>query len=74
MPAGRADLGLDPATARSLVATLRELADRGAGIAFTTHALADVATCDRLVVLAPGVGSSTTDRRIGRPPGWARTR
>ena len=46
--------GLDPATARSLVATLRELADRGAGIAFTTHAIADVATCDRLVVLAPG--------------------
>ena len=46
--------GLDPATARSLVATLRELADRGAGIAFTTHAVADVETCDRLVVLAPG--------------------
>ena len=46
--------GLDPATARSLVATLRELADRGAGIAFTTHAIADVASCDRLVVLAPG--------------------
>lgn len=46
--------GLDPATARSLVATLRGLADRGAGMAFTTHALADVETCDRLVVLAPG--------------------
>jgi energy-coupling factor transporter ATP-binding protein EcfA2 len=46
--------GLDPATARALVATLRGLADRGAGIAFTTHAVADVETCDRLVVLAPG--------------------
>jgi ABC-type multidrug transport system ATPase subunit len=46
--------GLDPATARSLVATLRELADRGAGLAFTTHAVADVEACDRLVVLAPG--------------------
>jgi ABC-type multidrug transport system ATPase subunit len=46
--------GLDPATARSLVATLRGLADRGAGIAFTTHAVADVEVCDRLVVLAPG--------------------
>ena len=46
--------GLDPAIARSLVATLRGLADRGAGIAFTTHAVADVATCDRLVVLAAG--------------------
>jgi ABC-type multidrug transport system ATPase subunit len=46
--------GLDPATARSLVATLRGLADRGAGIAFTTHAVGDIETCDRLVVLAPG--------------------
>jgi energy-coupling factor transporter ATP-binding protein EcfA2 len=46
--------GLDPATARSLIATLRGLADRGAGLAFTTHAVADLETCDRLVVLAPG--------------------
>ncbi len=46
--------GLDPATARSLIATLRALADRGAGIAFTTHAVADVETCDRLLVLASG--------------------
>jgi ABC-type multidrug transport system ATPase subunit len=46
--------GLDPATSRSLVATLRGLADRGAGMAFTTHAVADLETCDRLVVLAPG--------------------
>ena len=57
--------GLDPATARSLVATLRDLADRGAGIAFTTHALADVETCDRLVVLAPGADSSSTARPAG---------
>lgn len=46
--------GLDPATGRSLVGTLRELADRGAGIAFTTHSVADVATCDRVVVVARG--------------------
>ena len=46
--------GLDPATGRSLVSTLRGLADRGAGVAFTTHAVADIETCDRLVVLAPG--------------------
>lgn len=46
--------GLDPATARSLIATLRGLADRGAGLAFTTHAVADLGACDRLVVLAPG--------------------
>ena len=61
--------GLDPATARSLVATLRDLADRGAGIAFTTHALADVETCDRLVVLAPG-GRLVFDG----PPGGAAAR
>ena len=61
--------GLDPATARSLVATLRDLADRGAGIAFTTHALADVETCDRLVVLAPG-GRLVYDG----PPGGAAAR
>jgi ABC-type multidrug transport system ATPase subunit len=46
--------GLDPATARSLVGTLRAVADRGAGVAFTTHALTDVDVCDRLLVLAPG--------------------
>jgi ABC-type multidrug transport system ATPase subunit len=46
--------GLDPATSRSLIATLRRLADRGAGMAFTTHAVADIDACDRLVVLAPG--------------------
>src|SRR4051794_13303748 len=46
--------GLDPATARTLIATLRSLADRGAGLLFTTHAVADLETCDRLVVLAPG--------------------
>ena len=46
--------GLDPATSRSLVSTLRGLADRGTGIAFTTHSLSDVEACDRLVVLARG--------------------
>jgi len=61
--------GLDPATARSLVATLRDLADRGAGMAFTTHAVADVETCDRLVVLAPG-GRLVYDG----PPGLAAAR
>lgn len=61
--------GLDPATSRALVATLRELADRGAGIAFTTHAVADVETCDRLVVLAPG-GRLVYDG----PPGLAAAR
>ncbi len=61
--------GLDPATGRSLVATLRELADRGAGMAFTTHAMADVESCDRLVVLAPG-GRLAYDG----PPGLAAIR
>jgi len=61
--------GLDPATARALISTLRDLADRGAGIAFTTHALADVERCDRLLVLAPG-GRLVYDG----PPGGAAAR
>src|SRR3954451_10873757 len=61
--------GLDPGTARALVSTLRGLADRGSGIAFTTHSVADVETCDRLVVLAPG-GRLVYDG----PPGTAAQR
>ena len=61
--------GLDPAMSRSLIATLRALADRGAGIMFTTHAVADIETCDRLVVLAAG-GRLVYDG----PPGRAAAR
>jgi ABC-type multidrug transport system ATPase subunit len=44
--------GLDPATAADLVRLLRRLADGGATVVFTTHAVGDLARCDRVVVLA----------------------
>jgi ABC-type multidrug transport system ATPase subunit len=46
--------GLDPATGAELIDTLRSLADRGATVLFTTHAIEDLARCDRVVFLAPG--------------------
>jgi ABC-type multidrug transport system ATPase subunit len=44
--------GLDPATAAELVRLLRRLAGDGATVVFTTHAVQDLAHCDRVVVLA----------------------
>jgi ABC-type multidrug transport system ATPase subunit/ABC-type transport system involved in multi-copper enzyme maturation permease subunit len=44
--------GLDPATAAELVRLLRRLADDGATVVFTTHAVQDLARCDQVVVLA----------------------
>jgi hypothetical protein len=44
--------GLDPATAAELVRLLRRLAAGGATVVFTTHAVQDLAHCDRVVVLA----------------------
>lgn len=46
--------GLDPATGLELMRLLRRLADLGATIILTTHAAQDLATCDRVVFLAPG--------------------
>ena len=46
--------GLDPATAASLLRTLRGLADAGATVLFTTHSLQDLASCDRVLLLATG--------------------
>lgn len=46
--------GLDPATGEALVRTLRALADAGATVVFTTHAVQDLEACDRVVFLAPG--------------------
>jgi ABC-type multidrug transport system ATPase subunit len=44
--------GLDPATGAELLRQLRHLADGGATVVFTTHAVQDLASCDRIVVLA----------------------
>jgi ABC-type multidrug transport system ATPase subunit/ABC-type transport system involved in multi-copper enzyme maturation permease subunit len=46
--------GLDPATDAELLRVLRRLADDGATVVFTTHAIQDLAPCDRIVFLAPG--------------------
>lgn len=46
--------GLDPATGTGLLRVLRRLADREATVVFTTHAVQDLAHCDRVVFLARG--------------------
>jgi ABC-type multidrug transport system ATPase subunit len=46
--------GLDPATSAGLLANLRRLADSGATIVLTTHAVQDLNACDRVLFLASG--------------------
>jgi ABC-type multidrug transport system ATPase subunit len=46
--------GLDPITSAELIARLRHLADRSATVVFTTHAVEDLAKCDRIVFMARG--------------------
>ena len=46
--------GLDPVTSQEVVGVLRALADEGATVVFTTHAVQDLERCDRIVFLAPG--------------------
>jgi ABC-type multidrug transport system ATPase subunit len=46
--------GLDPVTSADVLARLRELADRSATVVFTTHAVEDLAICDRVVFMARG--------------------
>ncbi len=46
--------GLDPATSAELIGHVRGLADRSATVVFTTHSVADLAQCDRVVFLARG--------------------
>jgi ABC-type multidrug transport system ATPase subunit len=46
--------GLDPATGAELVRVLRSLADEGATVVFTTHAVQDLRLADEIVFLAPG--------------------
>jgi ABC-type multidrug transport system ATPase subunit len=80
--------GLDPATAASLVGTLRRLADQGTTTVLTTHNTDDLRACDRIVVVAAGgvafVGSPTQARHhfdvehladiyLRTPPEWSAT-
>ncbi len=46
--------GLDPVTSAELIARLRQLADQSATVVFTTHAVEDLAQCDRVVFMARG--------------------
>jgi hypothetical protein len=46
--------GLDPATSAGLLKNLRRLADAGATIVLTTHAVQDLHACDRVLFLAGG--------------------
>jgi ABC-type multidrug transport system ATPase subunit len=46
--------GLDPATSAELLGLLRRLADGGSTVVLTTHAVQDLAACDRVVFLARG--------------------
>ena len=46
--------GLDPVASAELIARLRQLADRSATVVFTTHSVADLARCDRIVFMARG--------------------
>jgi ABC transport system ATP-binding/permease protein len=46
--------GLDPGMERSVMETLRDLADDGRTVVVVTHSMASLDLCDRLLVLAPG--------------------
>jgi ABC-type multidrug transport system ATPase subunit len=46
--------GLDPITSAEVVTRLRELADRSRTVVFTTHSVADLDACDRIVFMTRG--------------------
>jgi ABC-type multidrug transport system ATPase subunit len=46
--------GLDPATGADLLGVMRDLTEHGATVVFTTHAVQDLDSCDRVVFLARG--------------------
>ncbi|MFE9254395.1 FHA domain-containing protein [Streptomyces sp. NPDC006879] len=46
--------GLDPGMDRDVMKLLRALADDGRTVLVVTHSVAELATCDKLLVMAPG--------------------
>ncbi|MGW3568275.1 FHA domain-containing protein [Streptomyces sp. NPDC000941] len=46
--------GLDPGLDRNVMKLLRELADDGRTVLVVTHSVAELALCDRVLVMAPG--------------------
>ncbi|MFJ9666669.1 ABC transporter ATP-binding protein [Streptomyces sp. NPDC101219] len=59
--------GLDPATARSVLRSLRACAERGAAVLVVTHDTAVTGACDRRHVLDEGVLSAVEARAAGTP-------
>nr|WP_275404770.1 ATP-binding cassette domain-containing protein [Streptomyces sp. SID9913] len=57
--------GLDPATARSVLRSLRACAERGAAVLVVTHDAAVTGACDRRHVLDDGVLSAVDARAAG---------
>jgi ABC-type multidrug transport system ATPase subunit len=46
--------GLDPITSAELLVQLRDMADRTATVVFTTHSVADLEQCDRIIFMTRG--------------------
>ncbi|TWP35333.1 FHA domain-containing protein [Leekyejoonella antrihumi] len=46
--------GLDPGLDKQVMQTLRELADGGRTVVVVTHSIANLRTCDKVLLLAPG--------------------
>ncbi len=59
--------GVDPLARARLWETIREAADRGAGVLVTTHHMEEAEECDRLVVMADGrvVAEGTVEEIVG---------
>jgi ABC-2 type transport system ATP-binding protein len=60
--------GVDPLARARLWETVREAAERGAGVLVTTHHMDEAEECDRLVVMAAGrvVAEGTVTQIVGR--------
>jgi len=68
--------GLDPGLDKAVIQQLRDLAHDGRTIIVVTHSMANLDTCDRLLVLAPGgrvafYGPPGEALRYFGLPGWA---
>jgi hypothetical protein len=68
--------GLDPGLDKSVMEQMRDLAHDGRTVIVVTHSVANLDTCDRLLVLVPGgkiafYGPPDEGLKYFRLPGWA---
>jgi ABC transport system ATP-binding/permease protein len=68
--------GLDPGLDKSVMEQMRDLAHDGRTVIVVTHSVANLDTCDRLLVLVPGgkiafYGPPEEGLKYFRLPGWA---